>query len=213
MALTSLPELPSPAAIKHEEHWRAGMYIFNCRSLGDREHCSSMTFSWMTQFVLANKQPSASFRLIDIVIPGNEIPSWFDNKNAARSISIDPFLFMLDDNIIGIVCCVVFSAVPHDRTTRTNGQKPVIHLRFHKHDRERHFSIPVNTNIIMVNSKHLWLTYFTRESFFDILKDTDNVCNRIRMEASIVHVEGFDVEVSCGYHWLYEQNLQELNLI
>ncbi|GAU41313.1 hypothetical protein TSUD_93930 [Trifolium subterraneum] len=215
MLLTSLPELPSPAAIEHDKHWRAGMYIFNCPDLSDREHCSSMTFSWMMQFVLANQESSSSFRRIDIVIPGNEIPSWFNNQRVARSISLNPFLIMLENNIIGMVCCVVFSAEPHDSTTTTNGQKPVLHLRFHKGDLVLHFRIPVNSNIIMVKSNHLWLTYFTRESFFDILKDIGNEFgNCIRMEASIVDVEGLDVEVkSCGYHWLFKQNLQEFNLI
>jgi hypothetical protein len=76
--LTSLPELPSPAAIKKDKLKRVGMYIFNGPELGEREHCTSMAFSWITNFIQANKNSSASFHQIDIVIPGSEIPSWFN---------------------------------------------------------------------------------------------------------------------------------------
>nr|AHG28999.1 NBS-LRR protein [Cicer arietinum] len=204
--LKSFPELPSPVAIKHDKYWRAGMHIFNCPELGERERCSNMTFSWMMQFVLANQESSASFRWIEIVVPGSEVPSWFDNQRVGRSIRINPFFIMVDNDVIGIVCCVVFSAASHDPTTF--GQKPVLLLCFHKSDLKLHFSITVNTKLIMVQSNHMWLTYFTRESFFDILKGIGNeVGDCIRMEASIVDAEGLDVEVkSCGYRWVFKQD-------
>ncbi|MCH83057.1 TIR-NBS-LRR resistance protein [Trifolium medium] len=140
------------------------------------------------------------------------MPHWFNNQRVARSISIDPILIILDNDVIGIVCCVVFSAASHDPTTAPIGQTPVLQLRFHSGDLELHFCTPVCTKLIMVESNHMWLTYFTRKSFLKILKDIGNEgSNCIRMEASIVEVEGLDVK-SCGYHWVFNEDLQEFNL-
>jgi hypothetical protein len=213
MLLTSFPELPSPASINQNEYWTAGMYIFNCPDLGDRSRCSSVTFTWMMQFILAYQISSASFHRIDIVVPaGNEIPHWFTNQRVARSISIDPVLIILDDNVIGTVCCEVFSAVSHDPTTATSGQTPVLQLRFHSGDLELQFCTPVCTKLIMVESNHMWLTYFTKKSFFKILKDIGNeVGNCIRMEASIVEGEGLEVK-SCGYRLVFNEDLEEFNI-
>jgi len=214
LMLTSLPELPSPAAIKHDEYWSAGMYMFNCSELDENEteRCSRLTFSWMMQFILANQESSASFRSIEFVIPGSKMPIWFNKQREDGSISINPSCLMRDSNVIGIACCVVFSAAPHGLISTTNGQKPVLYLNFHRGDDfELHFSILVNTNPNI--SSHMWLTYFTRESFFDILKDIGNRDdNCISMEAFIVDGEGLDVK-SYGYCWLFKQDLQNFNLI
>ncbi|CAJ2637840.1 unnamed protein product [Trifolium pratense] len=213
--LKSLPDLPLPAAIEHNEYQRPGMYIFNCPELGESEteRCSSMTLRWMMKFVLANQESLASSRRIEIVIPGSEIPIWFNNQKVGRSIRINTTLFIHDNNFIAIVCCVVFSVTPHDPITTTNGQKPVLHLKFSRgEDRELHFPIQVCINLIMVKSNHMWVTYFTRKSFFDILKDIGyEVGSCIRMEASIVDAKGLDVK-SCGYRRVFKQDLQEFNL-
>ncbi|XP_058730516.1 disease resistance protein RUN1-like [Vicia villosa] len=205
--LKSLPDLPSPAAIKQDEYCRVGMYIFNCPELSETEteSCSSITLSWMMQFILANQESSASFdHWVEIVTPGSEIPKLFNNQKAGESISIDPSCIIDDNNAIGIVCCVVFSVASHDPTATTNEQKLVLLLRFHRDEQERHFNIPVNTNLVIVQSSHLWLTYFTKELFFHILEDIGHkVGDEFRMEASLVDIKGLDVEVkSCGYCWV-----------
>jgi len=83
--LESLPKLPSPTAIEYDllrminlgkkDFLKArGLVTFNCPKLG--ESCSSMTFSWMIQFIQANPHSSQdSFDRIHIVTPGSEIPS------------------------------------------------------------------------------------------------------------------------------------------
>jgi len=60
--LESLPQLPFPSTIgpdyheNNEYYCTTGLVIFNCPKLGERECCSSITFSWMTQFIQANQQ-------------------------------------------------------------------------------------------------------------------------------------------------------------
>lgn len=127
--LKYLPDLPVPALIEHGEYWSVGMYIFNCPELheGETERCSDITFSWMKQFILANQESSTSCHWIEIVIPGSEIPSWFGDQNVATSISINPSPIIHDNNVIGIVCCVLFSAAPHGEPTTTNEQIAVLY--------------------------------------------------------------------------------------
>ncbi|CAK8577204.1 unnamed protein product [Lathyrus sativus] len=200
--LKFFPKLPSPAAIKHGEYLRAGMYIFNCPELVERQSCSSMTFSWMMQFVLANQESSASFQWIDIVIPGSDVPSLFNYQKVGKSVKINPSHIMEDNNVIGIVCCVVFSVVRHEPTTTANGQKTVLNLSFCRDDKKVHFSILLDTTLVMDQSSHMWLTRFTKESFFTILKDIDNKDgNSMRIKADIDD-KGLGVEVeSCRYFW------------
>jgi len=77
-----------------------GLVIFNCPKLSDRERCSNMTFSWMTQFIKANQHSCpAYFDRFQIVTPGSEIPSLIDNQSMGDSIPID-FSPTMHDNII-----------------------------------------------------------------------------------------------------------------
>jgi hypothetical protein len=108
MFLESLPQLPFPAAM----NWdlipsnnflcNIGLDIFNCPKLDERG--CIMAFSWMTQFIQENQQFSGE---IDIVIPGSEIPSWFNNQSEGDRILIDNSSIKYDikNDIIGFVCC------------------------------------------------------------------------------------------------------------
>ncbi|RHN61937.1 putative TIR domain, winged helix-turn-helix DNA-binding domain-containing protein [Medicago truncatula] len=225
MQLKYFPELPSASSIEHEHshmfsdtsYWRrAGLCIFNCPELGEMEKCSDLAFSWMIQFLQANQLESSSvfFREINIVIPGTEMPRWFNNQNMESSISIDISPIMHhDSDVIAFACCVVFSAAPYPSTNmKTNYRKPVIHLCFSSGDLEVFLGIPAHTNLNMLKSNHIWLAYFTRESFIDLMSDIDSTLGDIRMEVLIVDGEGLDVEVkNCGYRWVYKHDLQHLN--
>ncbi|CAJ2669320.1 unnamed protein product [Trifolium pratense] len=214
--LKSLNGLPSPISFKRDKYKRAGMYIFNCPELGKREHCISMTFSWMMQFILANLVSSDSFHQIDIVIPGSEIPRWFNNRRMGRSISMDPSPIVYDNNIIGIACCVVFSMAPFDPTTTIYERGPIIRLGFKSNNavNSHYIVIPVTLYryLIRVKSNHTWIIYFPRESFFSFLRCIDNTLwdlDHIKMEASSMNGQGLHLEVkNCGYSWVCKQDLQ-----
>lgn len=131
-----LPEFPTTKA---KRNCLQGSYIFDCLVLSEIEHCYSMVFSWMMQnlevmtppfisylsfyvytnykylnFLLCRDslQPSSSLGKMDILIPGTQIPKWFNKQNASSSISMDPTPVMDDPNLIGVACCVLF--VAHD---------------------------------------------------------------------------------------------------
>ncbi|RHN61931.1 putative TIR domain, winged helix-turn-helix DNA-binding domain-containing protein [Medicago truncatula] len=214
--LTSLPELPLPAAIKQDKHKRAGMFIFNCPELGEREQCINMTLSWMIHFIQGKQDSSASFHQIDIVIPGTEIPKWFNNRRMGRSISIDPSPIVYDDNIIGIACCAVFSVELFDPTKTRYEWGPIIRLGFKSSNaaNSNYVVIPVTLyrHLITVKSNHMWLIYFDRELFFSFLRSIDNTLwelDHIKMEASVMNGQGLHLEVkNCGFRWVFKQDQQ-----
>jgi len=201
--LESLPQLPSPATIgrdhrKNKDDWTIGLIIFNCPKLSERERCSSMTFSWMIQFIQANPQPY--FERTQIVTPGSEIPSWINNKSTDSSIQIDesPIMHDNNNNIIGFVCCVVFSLAPQDSTMM--GLYPawvnirgIINLQI---------PVMIKGSLITTKSSHLWMIYLPRESYDKFEK----------IQFKIIGGESLGMEVkSCGYRWVCKQDLQEFN--
>jgi hypothetical protein len=218
--LKLLPELPLSVAIKQDQNGkRGGLYIFNCPELGEREHCSSMTFSWMIQFVQANQESSACFPWIDIVIPGSEIPRWFNNQSVGNSISIDLSPIVHDNNFIGLACCVVFSVTFDDPTMTTNECGPEAWLGFECGNTSwvfAHCPVIFDRDLITVESNHTWLIYFPREPLFDFLSSmnmTFRDLDHIIMVTPVEDGESFHVEVKkCGYRCVFKQDLQQFNL-
>ncbi|KAL5055146.1 hypothetical protein RYX36_035828 [Vicia faba] len=206
--LESLPELPFPMTIEQDlrknKYWkRTGLIIFNCPKLGDRERCSRMTFSWMTQFIRVNNEYPAFFD-IGIVIPGSEIPSWFNNQSVGSSLPVSPIMQDNGHNIIGFLCCVVFSVAPHYPIVTRSSQwvpqitlyAPLSHVAF--------LPVIVDEDLITDKSNHIWLVYFPCESSYDVVYDG------FRVETS--RNGGLNVEVKkYQYRWVYKQDLQEFN--
>ncbi|GAU43184.1 hypothetical protein TSUD_301500 [Trifolium subterraneum] len=169
-----------------------------------------MAFSWMTQLIQARQQSSAAFfhEIVDIVIPGSEIPIWFDNKSEGDSITTDlsPIIRDNDNYFGGFACCAVFSVAPVDPTTATDAHRPDIelcisnsktHLRWYA-------IIPVilERRLIEVKSDHICLIYFPIESFFHILKWIDVTLNHLddfKMEVRTKNGECMNLDVqNCG---------------
>lgn len=115
-----------------------------------------------------------------------------------------------NNNIIGCVCCVVFSMEPRRPPTRRKSQTYMVLYFSDIHGDERtkcETYIPVNLSesLITVKSNHVWLTYFPLESSWDVLNET--------LFVEIACFEDYlGIEVkNCGYRWIYKQDLQELN--
>ncbi|CAK8577201.1 unnamed protein product [Lathyrus sativus] len=206
--LESLPALPFPMTIEQDlrqnKYWkRTGLFIFNCPKISDKELCSRMTFSWMTHFIQVNNDYPAFFN-IGIVIPGSEIPSWFNNQSVGSSLPVSPVMQDNGHNITGFLYCVVFSIAPHYPIVTGSSQwipqmilyAPLSHIAF--------LPVIAYEDLITIKSNHIWLIYFPWESSFGAVYDG-------------FHVEthrdgGLDIEVKkCGYRWVYKQDLQEFN--
>jgi len=217
--LKFLPELPlphsSPSIIKWDEYWKKwGLYIFNCPELGERDQYSSMTLSWLIQFVQANQESLACFRgTIDIVIPASEIPRWLNNQCVGKSIRIDLSPILHDSNFIGLACCVVFSVTFDDPTMTTKKLGPGMSLYFYCHTAKLQFMCPVifYGDLITLESNHTWLIYVPRDSLSHrnkAFKDVDH----ITMTTCLEDGEGLHVDVNtCGYRYVFKQDLEQFN--
>ncbi|WVZ04465.1 hypothetical protein V8G54_025271, partial [Vigna mungo] len=98
--------------IEDDEHM-AGLIIFNCPEIVEMERCTNMSVSWMLQIVQAKCLTSNLFRpSVESIIPGSEIPMWFNNQLVSidNSIIIDASPVMHDNNWVGVVCCAIFNA-------------------------------------------------------------------------------------------------------
>jgi len=230
--LKSLPKLPSHTAFEHDyfsnslgvTQWLTGLLIFNCPNLGEREHCcTSMTFSWMIQLIQENPQSfPGCYDIIQIVTPGSEIPSWFNNQSKGDSIRIDSSPIMTDNNnnIIGCVCCVVFSMAPHHPVMIRNSPSrgpAYMGLRFtniHGQERVRcETEIPVilNESLITIKSNHIWLIYFPWLTYFPLKSAWDVLNETLYVETENCEDLGIEVK-NCGYRWVYKEDLQESKL-
>ena len=202
-----LPERSSPDAIKQDRYeWKWGLHIYNCPELGERELTSSLTFSWMVQFIQANQESSACFPRVDLVIPGSEIPRWFNNQCVGDPISIDLSPIVHDNNFIGIACCIVFSAIYDDPTMTTYIQTYLARLCFKCGNTERIFAFcPAYfySDRVTVESNHMWIIHIPRESLFDFLSNTNTTfrdLDHITMKSALEGSEDLHVEVKkCGY--------------
>ncbi|XP_045788673.1 disease resistance protein RUN1-like isoform X4 [Trifolium pratense] len=236
MLLESLPQLPLPTffdhmtkhktTFKHMKNYyykrKVGLVIFNCPKLGESEYCDNIAFSWMTQFIWARQQSSSAFfygNLIDIVIPRSEIPIWFKNQSESGSIRMELSTIM-NNNCIGIACCVVFSVEPSDRTVEASDSNSGIFYEFHNNSNRLCWSdgigVILERGLILVKSNHMYLFYIPKRSFFDIMKSIDQPLtdlDYIIFKAGIYNDKGSDLEVQhCGYRLVYEHDLQDLNL-
>ncbi|KAL3017062.1 hypothetical protein AAZX31_06G251100 [Glycine max] len=207
--LKYLPELPSrtdwplekwrpvihifPSSLQDDEYG-SGLNIFNCPELVERDCCTNNCFSWMMQIVrrynysFINHPYSYSLPswvpLISSIIPGSEMPRWFDEQHLGMGnvINIERSHFMqLDDNWIGIACCVIFVVHKERRML-----PPDMEQRKKEHP-SLYIPVLFREDLVTDESDHLWLFYYTR-SHFD--------------------VSNFDqLKVECRFRDLYDQDL------
>ncbi|WJX50776.1 hypothetical protein P8452_37031 [Trifolium repens] len=156
-----------------------------------------MAFSWMTQLIQARQQSStASFHdIIDIVIPGSEIPFWFDNNCDGDSIRMDLSPIMHDNGnyFCGFACCAVFSIAPVDPTRATNARRPEIELYISNSKTHlRYAIIPVILERRLIEWIDVTLIHF------------DDFKMKVRTSKNGECIN-LDVK-NCGYHWVYKQD-------
>ncbi|XP_022635971.1 uncharacterized protein LOC111241588 [Vigna radiata var. radiata] len=112
--LKYLPDLPSRTVFPSDSHLtgfeRAGLIIFGCPELV--EQCITKSFSWAIHILEATYQ----WRFPESIMPGSQIPSLFKNEfvNVDQEyldkeyLTVDPPPIPHDNNLIGVLCCVIF---------------------------------------------------------------------------------------------------------
>jgi hypothetical protein len=156
---------------------------------------------------------------IDIVIPKTQIPMWFHKQNVCSSISMDPLPNMDDKNLIGVACCITF--VAHDDPTSLGNEcrtdEPYIRLGFRSIRYGVYPVTPIHLekDLVTVELDHLLLIFCSKADFIYtksfITKGLhDN--SSIELVADVKQPPGLHLEIkSCGYHWIFKEDLEQLN--
>uniref|UniRef100_A0A0R0HF10 Uncharacterized protein n=1 Tax=Glycine max TaxID=3847 RepID=A0A0R0HF10_SOYBN len=222
--LKYLPELPTPKKRKNHKYY-GELNTFNCPNLSEMELIYRMVFSWMTQIFEVHWQSSLSFNRLNIVIPGTEIPRWFSKQNEGDSISMDPSPVMDNPNWIGVACCALLVAL-HDPSNIGNRWRNLPFdfgsMGFSFQNKQvlnktsRALPIHLQNDLVTGELDHLLILFASREGFllFPSEDETDmhGLDTRGFTTSIYDHPKGLRMQVkSCGYRWVFKEDLQQLN--
>ena len=170
-------------------------------------------------------QSSLSFNRLDIVIPGTEIPRWFSKQNEGDSISMDPSPVMEDPNWIGVACCALLVAL-HDPSNIGNRWRNLPFdfgsMGFSFQNKQvlnktsRALPIHLQNDLVTGELDNLLILFASREGFllFPSEDETDmhGLDTRGFTTSIYDHPKGLRMQVkSCGYRWVFKEDLQQLN--
>jgi hypothetical protein len=121
---------------------------------------------------------------------------------------MDPLPNMDDKNLIGVACCTTF--VAHDDPTSLGST--ICHPRIQLGLRIRHVGrfpyIPLllEKDLVTVGLDHLLLIFYSKAKFIHFASPG------IELVADVSQPPGLHFEIkSCGYHWIYKEDLEQLN--
>ncbi|XP_061353729.1 disease resistance protein RUN1-like [Gastrolobium bilobum] len=205
--LKSLPELPSRTYFpsRRDPVVDPELRIFNCPNLDERERCNSMIFSWMKQVFQACQESSAPFHSIEIIIPGSEIPRWFNNQSVGNSISIDSSPIMHHNNWIGVACCAVFVAHRFSTKWTCKDNGPYLDIRFKHKWSWAHLSrlIVPDADLVTVKSDHTWLIIYFPWAESIHLEDIETTYSSFPRQGLLFQMKDF------RYNWVSEKDLEQ----
>ncbi|XP_061948519.1 TMV resistance protein N-like isoform X2 [Populus nigra] len=142
----SLKTIPDP--IKLSSSQRSEFMCLDCWELYEHNGQDSMGSIMLERYLQGLSNPRPGF---GIVVPGNEIPGWFNHQSKGSSISVQ-----VPSWSMGFVACVTFSAY---------GESPLF-CHFKANGRENYPS-PMCLSCKVLFSDHIWLFYLS----FDYLKE------------------------------------------
>ncbi|QCD87421.1 hypothetical protein DEO72_LG3g1957 [Vigna unguiculata] len=218
--LKYLPELPTIKQKNIGGYYELGLNIFDCTKLSDMEHCYSMVFSWMTQNLQVFFQPTISSARIkmEIVIPGSEIPKWFNKQSARTAISMDPSDVIDDANWIGVAISVLFVTHQHPMNLgeRDDDRYPTFFCGV-VNSKQRYTVVPINfkRDLVTVGLDHLVTVFYSRQQFIHLLSTPPNTMHDIHQTAFGTFTRNPKclrvVVKKCGYRWVFKEDLQQFN--
>jgi hypothetical protein len=98
----------------------------------------------------------------ELILPGTEIPSWFNHQSFGNSIS-----FWVGHDFPAILFCVVFG--PEEQIG--NGFIPAFHLRFISKSRDKTVDLLANVIDGKSKSNHMWISFAPYREFQEALDD------------------------------------------
>ncbi|XP_021809133.1 TMV resistance protein N-like [Prunus avium] len=188
---------------------------FNCFSLVDDQGSSFVIYSTLKKFL---QESPRSLSFFTIVIPGSEIPEWFNNQSVGDSV-IETLPSDSNSKWMGFAICALF--VPVQEISATATKRNFIDFRCLYTSNT--LAGPVYSMIVdaVASSDHLWLILLSRQHCF---RGPGGRCGTYWREKCCDHKIRFRfytrsgrgektwVKVKgCGVRALYEQDAEELN--
>ncbi|KAF9663900.1 hypothetical protein SADUNF_Sadunf17G0100200 [Salix dunnii] len=174
-----LKEIPDPMKLSSSK--RSEFLCLNCWELYKHNDQDNMGFTMLERYLQGLSNPRPRF---GIVVPGNEIPGWFNHQKKGSSINVEVHSWSM-----GFVACVAFNAF---------GESPSLFCHFKANGKENFLSsMGISCNSIQVLSNHLWLFYLS----FDYFKEWQHELFS-NIELSFFPSNGVKVK-NCGLFLLY----------
>jgi len=165
-------------------------------------------------------QPTISSVEMAIIVPGSQIPKWFNKQNASSSISVDPSAVMDDPNWIGVAICALFVTHedPMNLGERCDDRFDSIEYGVnHGYLWPRVYSVvPIHfkKDLVTVELDHLLTVFYSREKFLRLLSRHPNTMHDLHIIEfpNTINSQGLrGVVKNCGYRWVFKEDLQQLN--
>ncbi|KAI5312096.1 hypothetical protein L3X38_041269 [Prunus dulcis] len=196
---------------------------FNCFSLIDHQGSSSLIFLMLKKFL---QEIPPSFSFIEIIIPGSEIPEWFNNQSVGDSV-IETLSSDSNSKLVGFAFCALFVPAQEISATATkhisinfswlyddlNTPSSSDYYHFIIDDHLKTHSGPDHHFIIDdVASHHLWLILLSRQHFIGKPRHDHKTRMRFHFKAiSYPEHKTWAKVKKCGIRAVYEQDAEELN--
>ncbi|PRQ22002.1 putative leucine-rich repeat domain, L domain-containing protein [Rosa chinensis] len=81
-------------------------YFVNCFKLVENQSCESIALSLLTRYLMG--QALSDHKIFEFVVPGNEIPEWYNHRTVGSSITVELHPGWFSKKWMGFACCVVF---------------------------------------------------------------------------------------------------------
>ncbi|KAF3457218.1 hypothetical protein FNV43_RR01875 [Rhamnella rubrinervis] len=182
------------------------IYCLDCPTLVNRQGSKRTAITSLGRYLQNPPKPSKRF---DIVLPGNEIPSWFTNKvMGSSSISLPLYPNWCTNNCMGFALSVCFST-----NTALFFSELVWEIKINQEDwgfghvrwadEEQ-----LDWDGVLHSDGHIWLLYLPRDAYFHS-EWHNKMFDHIQFSFKSLHGELVE---QCGVRLVYEGDVQELNI-
>ncbi|XP_030970817.1 TMV resistance protein N-like [Quercus lobata] len=242
--LRSFPQLPSttdwveadgctsletfPYGLK--PHYVAHAYLFftNCFKLADNKGRSDMFFNMLRMLLTVHQEICkqsiifCDLAAFNIVIPGNEIPKWFNHQSVGNIVNAQvthPNKNVKNTKVpsrssnmwIGMALCVVFSGLNFYLSDIRRLLR--CHILINEHEGSD-FYVGYCPRLVQIKSHHLCMSYISSQSFSEheraVLSQIDEN-GFIQMEFEFQRDSNHGPEIKkCGFHLVYEQDIEDI---
>ncbi|CAN6543610.1 unnamed protein product [Malus baccata var. baccata] len=184
----------------------------NCFSLAGNEGCNAIIYPMLKRFI--QELPHFVERF-SIVIPGSEIPEWFNNQSMGDSVIENLPSHSCNSKVVGFASCALFVAAQNisapNRALQCPGHYGHTIICRHSLGSNNNFQSidgfgPIRLN--EVASDHLWFVFLSRKNLLQSMTNRweEKCWDQIRIHFG--SETGLKVK-KCGIRPLYEQDREE----